>query len=312
MTHMIESELDKELTIEQIKNKLFYLDSGFPKEAVLAAIDQKSSIIPILIACLSNAIENCENLEDGFIGQLFAVFLLSQFKEKSAFPLMIQLARLPEDKIDFLIGDCITEHLHRFIASTYNGDLDAIKNLIEDTDVNQWSRNAGVGALVTLANHGHISIDETVRYISTLFESDSFIDDYDQITHLVGVCCDFYPERFYHEVQKAFEDQKVDGFSIGWDDFKQSLSQQKSHVVDNFHTFIEDTIAEMEHWHCFEDADSNDNHTSDFFSSSNWFENLPSSIVSKQIVRGTPKIGRNEPCPCNSGKKYKKCCLLQQ
>lgn len=21
-----------------------------------------------------------------------------------------------------------------------------------------------------------------------------------------------------------------------------------------------------------------------------------------------PKIGRNEPCPCNSGKKYKKCC----
>lgn len=22
----------------------------------------------------------------------------------------------------------------------------------------------------------------------------------------------------------------------------------------------------------------------------------------------TPKVGRNEPCPCNSGKKYKKCC----
>jgi len=23
-----------------------------------------------------------------------------------------------------------------------------------------------------------------------------------------------------------------------------------------------------------------------------------------------PKIGRNAPCPCGSGKKYKKCCLL--
>jgi len=23
----------------------------------------------------------------------------------------------------------------------------------------------------------------------------------------------------------------------------------------------------------------------------------------------TPKVGRNEPCPCGSGKKYKKCCL---
>jgi uncharacterized protein YecA (UPF0149 family) len=22
----------------------------------------------------------------------------------------------------------------------------------------------------------------------------------------------------------------------------------------------------------------------------------------------TPKVGRNDPCPCGSGKKYKKCC----
>lgn len=28
----------------------------------------------------------------------------------------------------------------------------------------------------------------------------------------------------------------------------------------------------------------------------------------KQVKRETPKVGRNEPCPCNSGKKYKKCC----
>jgi preprotein translocase subunit SecA len=26
------------------------------------------------------------------------------------------------------------------------------------------------------------------------------------------------------------------------------------------------------------------------------------------IVNVSPKIGRNEPCPCGSGKKYKKCC----
>lgn len=25
-------------------------------------------------------------------------------------------------------------------------------------------------------------------------------------------------------------------------------------------------------------------------------------------IRDTPKVGRNEPCPCNSGKKFKKCC----
>lgn len=28
----------------------------------------------------------------------------------------------------------------------------------------------------------------------------------------------------------------------------------------------------------------------------------------KTVVRQGPKIGRNAPCPCGSGKKYKKCC----
>ncbi len=26
------------------------------------------------------------------------------------------------------------------------------------------------------------------------------------------------------------------------------------------------------------------------------------------ITRESPKVGRNDPCPCGSGKKYKKCC----
>jgi len=29
---------------------------------------------------------------------------------------------------------------------------------------------------------------------------------------------------------------------------------------------------------------------------------------SKPFVHTTPKVGRNDPCPCGSGKKYKKCC----
>ena len=27
----------------------------------------------------------------------------------------------------------------------------------------------------------------------------------------------------------------------------------------------------------------------------------------KTVVRDQPKVGRNDPCPCGSGKKYKKC-----
>jgi SEC-C motif-containing protein len=31
-------------------------------------------------------------------------------------------------------------------------------------------------------------------------------------------------------------------------------------------------------------------------------------IVPTTVVREGPKVGRNDPCPCGSGKKYKKCC----
>jgi preprotein translocase subunit SecA len=32
----------------------------------------------------------------------------------------------------------------------------------------------------------------------------------------------------------------------------------------------------------------------------------------KQVRRTQPKVGRNDPCPCGSGKKYKKCCLARE
>ncbi len=34
----------------------------------------------------------------------------------------------------------------------------------------------------------------------------------------------------------------------------------------------------------------------------------PTSGPPVTVRRQTPKIGRNDPCPCGSGKKYKKCC----
>ena len=33
------------------------------------------------------------------------------------------------------------------------------------------------------------------------------------------------------------------------------------------------------------------------------------SEVKKQPVRSEKKAGPNDPCPCGSGKKYKKCCM---
>ena len=39
-----------------------------------------------------------------------------------------------------------------------------------------------------------------------------------------------------------------------------------------------------------------------------WLENPQESVAQQPIVNGV-KVGRNDPCPCGSGKNFKSCCL---
>lgn len=36
------------------------------------------------------------------------------------------------------------------------------------------------------------------------------------------------------------------------------------------------------------------------------------ALLARQPAVAAPKIGRNEPCPCGSGRKFKKCCEGRQ
>jgi hypothetical protein len=44
-------------------------------------------------------------------------------------------------------------------------------------------------------------------------------------------------------------------------------------------------------------------------------ETVPDTVIEEELDaeearRAMPKVGRNEPCPCGSGKKSKKCCYM--
>ena len=40
-----------------------------------------------------------------------------------------------------------------------------------------------------------------------------------------------------------------------------------------------------------------------------YFEDKYTGEFPEPYLRTMPKVGRNDPCPCGSGKKFKKCCL---
>lgn len=52
----------------------------------------------------------------------------------------------------------------------------------------------------------------------------------------------------------------------------------------------------------------NDEYT-DAFNDDEYIDDFDNTIGEFTVVKSEPKIGRNDPCPCGSGKKYKKCCM---
>ena len=42
-----------------------------------------------------------------------------------------------------------------------------------------------------------------------------------------------------------------------------------------------------------------------------WLYNREARLGPAPYRSAAPKVGRNDPCPCGSGKKYKQCCLLK-
>ncbi|MCS6860530.1 MAG: SEC-C metal-binding domain-containing protein [Abditibacteriales bacterium] len=43
-----------------------------------------------------------------------------------------------------------------------------------------------------------------------------------------------------------------------------------------------------------------------------WSDGGNGSVATSTPERSEPKVGRNDPCPCGSGKKYKNCCMRKQ
>lgn len=76
---------------------------------------------------------------------------------------------------------------------------------------------------------------------------------------------------------------------------------------DPNYQLIHDTIRELEWWACFDEKDNNRIMDLPLLKNS-YLEKTITQKIQTEPYRAEHKIGRNDPCPCGSGKKYKKCC----
>jgi hypothetical protein len=270
----------------------------FPQAAVEAAVERRDEIVPELLRILDDTIARPTEVSTDSMAHVFAMFLLAQFREVRAYPLFIRLASLPGDTLEDLLGEIFAGSFSKLLASVCGGEVEGIQSLIENENANEWARGTALGSLVTLVAAGQKSREEIVSYFARLFRG-QLARKPAQVWNELAMCSAYLcADELIDDIQQGYMEELIDDSYVGLDDIKDAIALGEDSVLErladdpNFQ-LVEDTTQEMEWWACFH-VEPN--------------PTVPQSAPPVQFQRSSPKIGRNEPCPCGSGKKYKKCC----
>ncbi|MDJ0703417.1 MAG: DUF1186 domain-containing protein [Leptolyngbyaceae cyanobacterium MO_188.B28] len=232
----------------------------FPRLVVEDAIAQQEAITPLLLKALEDAKTNIEEIDDkpSYFLHVYALYLLAQFREPKAYPLVVDFFSIPGEITLDVTGDLVTENLGRILASVYDGDLKPIKQLIENSAVNEYVRGAAVNSLLTLVAQEVISREEVIQYFQELFSTLEKDESYFW-TDLVFSSAKLCPsEELMQLLDQAFEEDVVDTYFFGREDVdyyqqkgvEEALTELRK---DPHHALIGNAVAEMEWWACFQE-----------------------------------------------------------
>lgn len=250
---------------------------------IKADYDEAKEILLKRVSHVFNILDNEEELES-YKGHIYPLYLLAEFQEKEAFELIVKILELDEKYTNHLLMDILTEDYASILASVATRfDVERIKVVIENNKLPLFNRMAAVVALITMYAEGDLAYEELSSYFLFLIETQT---NYEFVTQLAYECAVLNISDSFEIIEKYYNENKMDLEALPENEFKEIIKNANNNDVlenlkNDFHTqYIVDTA----------DAVS-------------WF-----GIFSKPEPIRSEKIGRNDPCPCGSGKKYKKCC----
>lgn len=130
---------------------------------------RKEEMVPELLRILEEAVANPTAPRDPtYFAVIYALFLLAQFREKAAYPLIARLIVNERSVLESLIGYVATDGLESIFASVAHGDAEPIKAIVEDETVDEYVRSAALRSLVVSCVEGEMERDELVAYFLSL------------------------------------------------------------------------------------------------------------------------------------------------
>jgi hypothetical protein len=315
----------RDLSVKEIMEIFSYDDQVFPRNALRQAVEKKDEMTPHLLKSLERAAEVPEDvLEADDDSHIYAMFLLAKFREKRAYPLIIKLASHPPELVDGLLGDIPMEDLANILASVSMGDTGLIAELAENSEAEEFARAAAIRSWLALVVSGDRLREDAIAYYKRLFEGG--LEDRNEVvwSELVDAANDLYPEEVYDHIKKAYDDGLVDEHIVDPEWVDEQIDLGKDAVLADlpeWNHLVEDVNMEMLSW--FENRERGDewDEDEDWYEEDEWDEEDEldaghrrlSALNGNNFAPNAPYIApetaeRNDPCPCGSGKKYKKCC----
>jgi hypothetical protein len=224
------------------------------------------------------------------------------------------LGLIPGDRAGFLlctlmrrIEQANDENLQSWLSSYWPALLrnkpdaveSALRELTQDRGIDWYMRIQAIASVVAFGERrGVEALDATLDWAAGIAADES--EDWDLRLAAGNTLVDFPRARHRVLLEDLAARQSGWGAHFSAEDIRQAFSsgdtpEWRGRFDDPWHFYAPEEIARRQERWAEEDARR--------------LARKASRDAPISYVRATPKIGRNDPCPCGSGKKYKKCCL---
>lgn len=289
-------------------NSLFELGSPdeLPDDFLYQTLDFKSENIPELIQILSDNSLSKE-IDDPLLGwvPMHAWRTLGELNAIEAIPALLHLLQ----RIDCQEGSEIQSEIPNILAQFGEAALEPTTRFLADSANGIWSRVFSIDVILKIAE-SHSSLSETCREIlhhqfEKMAEQNVIVN-----TALMSGLIDFKSFNSLPLMEKGFEEGLLDTMLRGdWEDVQIDMGLLTKRLTPpKLNPFAKRIFEIKERFSKNISFDNSEDPLSGLFyhkahDSSSTF------LKANSMTRNQAKVGRNDPCPCGSEKKYKKCCL---
>lgn len=237
---------------------------------------------------------------------IHAVSLLGELGSTDSIGAIFDVLSQSNDYLNLYFGDFLTSGLWEPLYQIAGNQLETCKQFIFRPGMDTFARTTTSDMICQIALHHPERrsevldwYDEVIRFFLDSNLGDNVIDS-DLIGLLICDVLDINGSELLPQIEQLFEQGIVSiGICGNWKEVREAFMQPDSFDHRREILSIVDRYEEItSSWAGYNQRDGMDKYAdSDLF--------LPFATP----VKAEPKIGRNEPCPGGSGRKYKKCCL---